>query len=494
MSKPKLKPLCLIVDDESDLLELSVITLEQMDCKTASNLTEAKKWLQDKTFDFCLTDMKLPDGNGIELVAYIVKNYPNTPVAMITAYGSVEMAVQALKKGAFDFITKPIEVRQLRDLADDALKLSKTYQENSLCQAKQENSLCPAELVSDSPAIADNTLKLSKTYQENALCQTELVGNSLAIQDLRNQVIRIARSQAPVCIQGESGSGKEIVARLIHNLGPRAGKPFVPVNCGAIPEDLVERELFGHKKGSFTSAVTNEPGLFQEANGGTLFLDEIAELPLSKQVKLLRAIQEKKIRPIGATLEIPINVRILSATHRNLAKLVSSGKFRQDLFFRINVLEINVPPLRDRKEDISKLVDYILTQFSSTTGNVKPEVSPAFIEKLTKYNFPGNVRELENIIERAITLCENNLLEVSDLQFSQKIKPVSQPKSVVDSTSPPAATMTTKSFSLKGLEKQAIDRALKQTRGNRTKAANLLGISLSALRYRLNRLKQLNEK
>lgn len=458
MSKPKLKPQCLIVDDEPDLLELSVRTLDKMDCETASNFTEAKEWLQNKTFDFCLTDMQLlEDGNGIELVDYIVQNCPDTPVAMITAHGSVESAVQALKKGAFDFITKPIEVSQLRNLANDALRLSKTYQENSLFQS-------------------------------------ELVGHSPTMRDLRNQVTRIARSQAPVCIQGESGSGKEVVARLIHNLGPRAGKPFVPVNCGAIPEDLVERELFGHKKGSFTSAITNESGLFQEADGGTLFLDEITELPLSKQVKLLRAIQEKKVRPIGATIETPIDVRILSATHHDLAKLVSSGKFRQDLFFRINVLEINVPPLRDRKEDISKLVDYILTQFSSTTGNVKPEVSPAFIEELTKYNFPGNVRELENIIERAITLCENNLLRVSDLQFSQKIKPVSPPKSVASSTSSPAAATTTKSLSLKGIEKQAIDRALKQTRGNRTKAANLLGISLSALRYRLNRLKQLNDK
>jgi two-component system response regulator PilR (NtrC family) len=453
MLDPMLKPLCLVVDDEPDLLELSVRTLDHIDCKTASNLTEAKEWLQNRTFDFCLTDMQLPDGNGIELVAHIVQNYPDTPVAMITAYGSVERAVQALKTGAFDFITKPIDVSQLRNLAT-------------------------------------NALQLSKTYQENSLFQSELVGYSSAMQNLRNQIKRIARSQAPICIQGESGSGKEVVARLIHDLGPRAGKPFIPVNCGAIPAELVERELFGHKRGSFTGAVTDEPGLFQVANGGTLFLDEIAELPLLEQVKLLRAIQERKIRSIGTTLEIPVDVRILSATHHNLAKLVNSGKFRQDLYYRINVIEVNVPPLRNRKEDIFDLVDYILTRFSLSTGNAKPEVSPAFLHKLAEYNFPGNVRELENIIERAMTLCENNVLDESNLQLFPKIRKVHQPKVVADSPSSPSAATITKTLSLKSLEEQTINQALEQANHNKTRAASLLGISLSALRYRLNKLKK----
>ena len=453
-----LKPLCLVVDDEPDLRELSVRTLDNMDCETASNLTEAKEWLQYKTFDFCLTDMQLPDGNGIELIAHIVQNYPHTPVAMITAYGSVETAVQALKTGAFDFITKPIEVFQLRDLATNALRLSKIYQENSLFQAK-------------------------------------LVGYSTAMQNLREQITRIARSQTPICIQGESGTGKEVVARLIHDLGPRADKPFVPVNCGAIPAELVERELFGHKKGSFTGAITDELGLFQVANGGTLFLDEIAELPLLNQVKLLRAIQERKIRPIGTSLEIPIDVRILSATHHDLTKLVNSKKFREDLFYRINVIEVNVPPLRDHKEDIFDLVDHILTRLSLETDKPKPKVSNAFLHKLEEYDFPGNVRELENIIERAVTWCENNSLEVSNLQFPNKVKKVSQPKAVADSTPPPAPVDTTpKVLSLKNLEEQTINQALEQVNGNRTRAAKLLGISLSALRYRLNKLNKLHKK
>ena len=454
MSRSILKPLCLVVDDEPDLRELSVRALDKMDCKTASNLTEAKEWLQYKTFDFCLTDMQLPDGNGIELVAHIVQNYPNTPVAMISAYGSVETAVQALKIGAFDFIEKPIEVYQLRNLAI-------------------------------------NALRLSKTYQENLLFQSVLVGCSSVMQKLREQINKIARSQAPICIQGESGSGKEVVARLIHDLGPRTGKPFVPVNCGAIPADLLESELFGHKKGSFTGAANDEAGLFQVANGGTLFLDEIAELPLPNQVKLLRAIQERKIRPIGNPLEIPIDVRILSATHRDLTNLVSSRRFREDLFYRINVIEVNVPPLRNHKEDIFDLVDHILTRLSLSTNRPKPTVSHGFLHKLEEYDFPGNVRELENIITRAITLCENNLLEVSDLQFSKKIKKVSQPKAVVDSTIiSPSINTTTKTLTLKNLEEQTIDQALEQTDGNKTKAASLLGISLSALRYRLRKLKK----
>jgi two-component system response regulator PilR (NtrC family) len=504
-----LKPLCLIVDDEPDLLELSARTLNNMDCKTASNLAQAKEWFQQNTFDFCLTDMLLPDGNGIELVAYIVQHYPDTPVAMITAYGNVETAVQALKTGAFDFISKPVNVPQLRSLAETALRLSKIYQRNKLVQSEP-----------DSAKPAPNLL-------------SNLVGRSTVMQELRSQVKKIALSQAPVCIKGESGSGKEVVARLIHDLGPRADMPFIPVNCGAIPTELMEREFFGHKKGSFTGAVTNEPGLFQVAEGGTLFLDEIAELPLLMQVKLLRAIQEKQIRAIGATTEIPVNVRILSATHRDLVDLVKSGQFRQDLFYRINVIEVYVPPLRERKEDIRDLVDHILTRLNSSTGGIfKPgNYTDAFIQRLEKYHFPGNVRELENIIERAMILCEGNKLDSTDLQLSNNLQETPAPKipepetpapEILEPETPTPETpapeilepetptpeipapevleneaaasqalshaSVTNPFLLETVEEQTIKEALKQTNGNKTRAAKLLGISFSALRYRLRRL------
>jgi two-component system, NtrC family, response regulator PilR len=487
-----LKPLCLVVDDEPDLLELSVRTLApNMDCQTASDLKQAKKWLQKSTFDFCLTDMQLPDGNGIELVAHIVQHYPDTPVAMITAYGNVEAAVQALKTGAFDFISKPVDVPQLRSLAETALQLSKIYQRNKLVQSEQDSAKPEQNLLSN------------------------LVGRSTAMQKLRSQVEKLARSQAPVCIKGESGSGKEVVARLIHDLGPRADMPFIPVNCGAIPTELMEREFFGHRKGSFTGAVTNKPGLFQVANGGTLFLDEIAELPLLMQVKLLRAIQEKLIRPIGATTEIPVNVRILSATHRDLADLVKFGQFRQDLFYRINVIEIHIPSLRERKEDIPDLVDHILTRFNSSMAGINPGgYTDAFIHKLEEYPFPGNVRELENIIERAMILCESNQLDSTDLQLPKNLQAVPEPKipapEILELETPaleiPASKVlkdepvvspalshsaVTKSLLLKNVEKQTIKKALRQTKGNKTQAADLLGISFSALRYRLKRL---NEK
>ncbi len=515
-----LKPLCLVVDDEPDLLELSVRTLDNMDCQTASNLAQAKEWLQKSTFDFCLTDMQLPDGNGIELVAYIVQHYPDTPIAMITAYGNVETAVQALKTGAFDFITKPVNVLQLRNLANDALQLSKIYQRNKLVQLEEES------------AKKEGLVKREQNLLSN------LVGHSSDMQELRSQVKKLARSQAPVCIKGESGTGKEVVARLIHDLGPRADKPFIPVNCGAIPMELMEREFFGHKKGSFTGALTNKPGLFQVANGGTLFLDEIAELPLLMQVKLLRAIQEKQIRPIGATTEIPVDVRILSATHCDLVELVKSGRFRQDLFYRIDVIEVNIPPLRDRKEDIRDLVDHILTRLNSSTDGIKPgNYTDAFIHKLEEYLFPGNVRELENIIERAMILCESNLLDYTDLQLPKNLQeiPASEvlapetvtpemlaletpapevlaletatPEMPVSETPSPelesavlknetvasqalSHAATTNSLSLKEVEEQTIKEALKQTNDNKTQAAKLLGISFSTLRYRLNRLKK----
>ena len=375
------KPLALIIDDEPDIRELLEITLTRMgiECIPSENLHDAYELLKNNKFDVCLTDMRLPDGNGLELVSFIQENNPQLPVAVITAHGNMESAIQALKSGAFDFLSKPVELDVLRLLVKTALRIEKPHQ---------------------------------VTTQHN------LVGDSQLIASTRETIKKVARSQAPIYICGESGVGKELVAKMIHEQGPRADKPFVPVNCGAIPHELLESELFGHKKGSFTGAVSDKEGLMQAAEGGTLFFDEIAELPQHMQVKLLRAIQEKSIRPIGATSEMPINVRILSATHKDLDELVHKGTFRQDLYYRINVIELQVPPLRNRPEDIRLLIDFILQQ---RIGYDKRQftLSDEAMEKLKIYRFPGNVRELENILERAVTLCEGNIIGISDLQLPE---------------------------------------------------------------------------
>jgi two-component system response regulator PilR (NtrC family) len=450
--------LCLVVDDEPDLLELLIMTLEQMkiDCYAAETLKQAKEHLHSHHFDLCLTDMRLPDGNGMELVAYIVQNYPQTPVAMITAYGSIESAVQALKTGAFDFITKPLKVLELRNLVNSALQLPK--------------SLPPTRLHYD-----------KENFSNSVDIHSRLIGHSQAILQLRAQIQKLARSQAPVHIRGESGTGKEVVARLIHSLSSRADKPFVPVNCGAIPGELLESEFFGHLKGSFTGAHVNKLGLFQVAQGGTLFLDEIADLPLPMQVKLLRVIQDKQVRQVGSTQEVSLDVRILSAAHRDLSTLVKQSKFREDLFYRINVIEVFIPPLRERNEDIPDLVDNILKKMNlnSVAHRMMFSISPSALEKLNKYSFPGNVRELENILERAMTLCENNVIDVKDLQL-----PGSETQSMATSNEQPPQLAPL----LEDIEKETILNALKQTKGNKTQAAQLLGISIGALRYRLQKL------
>ncbi len=451
------KPLCLVVDDEPDILELLVMTLKPMgiNCDTAETFARAKEYLQSKLFDLCLTDMRLPDGNGIELVALIEQNYPNTPVAMITAYGNVESAVAALKAGAFDFIAKPVEVSELRNLISTALQLPK----QTTAQTSDETSSQPAK------------------QHENTLLKN-LIGHSQAMQTVRAKIEKLARSQAPVYIKGESGTGKEVAARMIHALGARANKPFVPVNCGAIPMELMESEFFGHKKGSFSGAYSDKQGLFQTACGGTLFLDEIAELPLSMQVKLLRALQEKQVRPVGAPKEMRVDVRILSATHRDLSKLVKQGKFREDLFYRINVIDLYIPPLRERTKDIPDLVAKILKDLSSKMASEyqHPRLSENAMKALKEYTFPGNVRELENILERAITLCENNTIEPEDLQLPPD-----------KATQPNKPEPTSLAPLLDNVEKETILNALEQTNGNKTKAAQLLGISFGALRYRLQK-------
>jgi two-component system response regulator PilR (NtrC family) len=442
------KPRALVVDDEPDIRELLSITLERMNLEviTADTIATATRELRATPFDLCLTDMRLPDGDGLGLVEWIQSHKPQTPVAVITAHGNVESAVRALKLGAFDFISKPLDVAALRRLITATLKLGES---------------------------SENTLQLP---------QVKLLGRSRAMEQLREMIERVARSQAPVHIYGESGTGKELVAHLIHEAGARRDAPFVPVNCGAIPNELMESELFGHRKGSFTGAVTDKQGLIQSAEGGTLFLDEIADLPLHMQVKLLRVIQEKSVRPVGDSREMPIDVRILSATHKNLAALVAEGKFREDLFYRVNVIEIRVPPLRERLEDIDELVDHIVTRLGRQMTNRSLRMTEAASRALREYHFPGNVRELENVLERAATLCANGVIDIGDLQLRPKVaaNEVTIPNGVA-----PGEPL---GDALEDIERDAIVRALEQTRYNKTKAAQLLGMTFRSLRYRIKKL------
>lgn len=430
----------LIIDDEPDIRELLEITLSRMgiDTEAAENIQQGKTLLGRQRFDLCLTDMRLPDGDGIELVKHIQQFHPATPVAVITAHGNMETAINALKAGAYDFVSKPVDLNDLRNLVSTALRL-------------------PGQAASG-----------------KASANLALLGASALMEKTRATIEKLARSQAPVYISGESGTGKELAARLIHQKGPRGDKAFVAVNCGAIPSELMESEFFGHKKGSFTGAHCDKPGLFQSANGGTLFLDEVADLPLHMQVKLLRAIQEKAVRPVGANDETAVNVRILSATHKDLAALVESGLFRQDLFYRINVIELIMPSLSERREDIPQLAAHLLEQLAQSHGIATPALEEDAADALQGYHFPGNVRELENILERAMTLCENNAIHADDLNL---------PKG--DSAVAGTADLDSQ---LDSTEKASILNALEQTGYNKTRAAKVLGISFNALRYRLRKL------
>lgn len=470
----------LIVDDEPDIRELLEITLGRMGINTlsAADVKSAKTMLRAHEFDFCLTDMKLPDGNGIELVQYIQKEFPQLPVAMITAHGSMDSAVEALKAGAFDFVSKPVNLELLRHLVDTALNLK------------------PLVSKGDETEIASPTL----------------LGDTQVMKNLRKQIIKLARSQAPIYISGESGSGKELVARLLHEEGPHRDAPFIPVNCGAIPSELMESEFFGHTRGSFTGAVSDKEGLFQAANGGTLFLDEVADLPLPMQVKLLRGIQEKAIRPVGGQKEIPVDVRILSATHKDLAAEVENGYFRQDLFYRINVIELKVPSLRERRDDVPALAANLLTRIADEYQVAIPELSNEAISALQDYHFPGNVRELQNILERAITLCENDVITVDDLALAnidqhpkseaQALGPDTETDTIIpDKDADPgneekaaaSGTLPEDADSLESyledIEKNVIVETLEATRWNKTAAAKKLGITFRALRYKLKKLK-----
>ncbi|MDO8273798.1 MAG: sigma-54 dependent transcriptional regulator [Gammaproteobacteria bacterium] len=460
----------LIVDDEPDIRELLEITLGRMSLITesASNLSSANELLQRKKFSLCLTDMKLPDGNGLDLVEHIQHYYSHMPVAVITAHGNTETAIRALRAGAFDFVSKPVDLQKLRDLVNSALKLS---------------------LHSQAPLVTT-----AKTFRE-----VNITGNSTTIRNLRQQIARLARSQAPVFIYGESGSGKELAARSIHNQSARADGPFVAVNCGAIPAELMESELFGHVKGSFTGADKDKTGLFQAARGGSLFLDEVADLPLHMQVKLLRVIQEKSVRPVGSQTEIPTDVRILSASHKSLAEEVSRRNFRQDLYYRINVIELDVPSLRQRQDDIAELGAEILMRIADDNHiSPVPTLSPEALQALCEYPFPGNIRELENILQRAVTLCENSVVSVQnlDLQYGSAVSTITaDPRFAEAQTGNTEATFSLprgEGFSLENhleaIERKAIKQALEESRWNKTAAAQRLGMSFRSLRYRMKKL------
>jgi two-component system response regulator PilR (NtrC family) len=445
----KMNKTVLIIDDELDLRELLKLTLAKMRIAAVAveTVSEAKAELKKQPFDLCLTDMRLPDGSGLDLVAYVQKNHPQLPIAVLTAYGNVELAVEALKLGAFDFLSKPVKLSRLRSLISNALSL---------------------------PDVS---------HIDSMISTPLLLGESQHMQNIRQQITKVARSQAPMYISGESGTGKELAARSIHQQSARAKNLFAPVNCGAIPSNLMESEFFGHLKGSFTGAIEDKMGLFQAASGGTLFLDEVADLPLDMQVKLLRAIQEKRVRPVGSESEVEVDVRLISATHKNLQDAVMEGTFRSDLFYRLNVIDIHMPSLRQRPEDIEPLTQEFLKHLTSNGKTVK--LSSAALDALRCYKFPGNVRELENILERAATLCENNRIEVTDLKLNGDSGNPDPSNSRVERQPEQIDSLDDH---LEEIEKEILLDTLERSRWNKTAAAKKLGISFRSIRYRLQKL------
>ncbi|MBP7954085.1 MAG: sigma-54-dependent Fis family transcriptional regulator [Nitrosomonas sp.] len=445
----------LIVDDEPDIIELLELTLARMgmDVASAQSIDAAKTQLKSQHFQLCLTDMRLPDGEGLDLVKHVNQYYTDLPIAVITAYGSTENAVAALKAGAFDYLSKPVGLKDLRDLVKSALSI-------------------PAP-------------------EQSLSTQRTLLGNSLPMHQLRATIDKLARSQAAVYINGESGSGKELAARMIHEKSTRHTQPFIAVNCGAIPENLMESEFFGYKKGAFTGADKDHDGFFLMAQGGTLFLDEVADLPLAMQVKLLRVIQEKQVRRVGDTQEKGIDVRIISATHKKLSQCVESGQFRQDLYYRLNVIELGMPALREMREDIPVIAEKIIAKLCREASRPPCQLRNEAIELLMYYDYPGNVRELENILERTLALCSDIEIGRKELQMPEKFKaPIKTETSKIEIHPPPLLVeegLPLQDF-LDKLEKDSIERALEQNRYNRTKAAKVLGITVRSLRYRMERL------
>jgi two-component system response regulator PilR (NtrC family) len=442
------KPTCLIVDDETDIRELLVMTLERMDIETYSAccVEEAKTLLAQRPYGLCISDMQMPDGTGLDLLHYINQFHTGLPVAIITAHGSAENAVCALKAGAFDYLSKPISLKQLRPVVESALKLT-----------TQTNQSQP------------NTL--------------EMIGDSEQIKHVRMMIAKLARSQAPVYISGESGSGKELAANLIHKNSSRADGAFIAVNCGAIPENLMESEFFGYKKGAFTGANQDKEGMFQAANGGTLFLDEVADLPLLMQVKLLRAIQEKKVRMVGSTTEEAVDVRIISATHKNLAEMMDNGQFRKDLYYRLNVIQLKMPALRDRPADIPLIANMLLNKLCTNQQIAAPTIDSGALAYISSLPFSGNVRELENMLERALALCDGEVITIDDLMIEDDAA-----ARFMNGEFDDQADELTLTDYLENVEKKAIIQALNKTNNNKTAAAKLLGVTFRTLRYRLAKL------
>lgn len=444
------KSTCLIVDDETDIRELLVMTLDRMDIETfgASGVEEAKALLKQRTYNLCITDMQMQDGTGLDLLNHINEFHAGLPVAVITAHASADNAVSALKAGAFDYLAKPISLKQLRPVVEFALKLSSQ----------------------------------SQSHDPNTLA---MIGESEPIQYVRTMIAKLARSQAPVYISGESGSGKELAAKLIHQNSSRVDGDFIAVNCGAIPENLMESEFFGYKKGAFTGANQDKEGMFQAANGGTLFLDEVADLPLAMQVKLLRAIQEKKVRMVGGTAEEAVDVRIISATHKNLAEMMDAGLFRQDLYYRLNVIQLKMPALRDRPSDIPMLANLLLSKLCSNQNIPMPQINSEAQIYISKLLFPGNVRELENMLERALALCDGKTITIEDLLIEGSQNRQAPEKTLFDANNNAEINLTDY---LEEMEKKAIIQALDKTNNNKTAAAKLLGVTFRTLRYRLAKL------
>ena len=451
------RPKVLIVDDEPDIRELISLTLTRMqvDCLEAESLLQANQLLEthgEGGIQLCLTDMRLPDGNGMEVIHRIKKNFSKIPEAMITVHGNMSIAIEALKAGAFDFLNKTVELQTLRNLVSSALRLDQQQDVVESCDSGPE-----------------------------------LMGQSPAIDKIRSLVSRLARSLAPVHIHGESGTGKELVARMLHHKSHRCDKPFIAVNCDAIPAELMESEFFGHRKGSFTGATHHKEGLFQAAEGGTLFLDEVADLPLEMQVKLLRAIQEKSVRPVGAQKEEFVDVRIVSATHEDLAKKVEQGEFREDLYYRINVIELKVPALREHMDDIPILATYFLKQLAEEMGRSTPSLSDCALQRLYQHSFPGNVRELENLLARAITLNDGEIIDADDIQTDGRSSHASHTDTLTLDNLDRVCNVGLESY-LENVERQILEKALEASDFNKTAAAKKLGISFRTLRYRLKKL------
>ena len=508
----------LVIDDEADIRELIALTISRMGLEfhTAANLDEARNLLDSYDFDLCLTDMKLPDGNGVEFVKYIQSSQPNVPVAVITAHGNMEAAVEAMKNGAYDFVSKPVDINQLRQLVIHAVALSSKSASAANEGKLIEKSMTEATPTTENSSIESLTPPLEKPNSADGLetskpkslshlsgrarslplanneiepveqvkTGTQLIGQSKSILELQSMIAKVSRTNAPIWITGESGTGKELIARLIHERGPRCDNPFVAVNCGAVPTNLMESEFFGHKKGSFTGATHDHDGLFKQAAGGTLFLDEVAELPLQMQVKLLRAIQERSIRPVGGRNEAHIDVRILSASHINLAEEVEAGRFRHDLYYRLNVISLHSPSLRDRQSDIPMLVNHLIKKLQLNLNYETISIDDAALSLLYDYDFPGNVRELENILERATTMMENNFIQATDIHLSS-----AKPKTTQSlNHSSLSSSNTSSPLGINADERQRIVDALDESRWNRKAAAIKLGLTYRQLRYRIQQL------